>query len=148
MIGGCVSMKRASQNITAVAVMTALLVQPAAAIEVGDHFSLGASVNHTVTSIIKKNRDGAEFYEEISESDAKEYCDMPVFGLAYPDLKTCVSKNVMKARKIVVECRQVTIRIAEVAYRPKVGGGQWASMKVRQNIIQGDELFELACGKR
>jgi hypothetical protein len=73
---------------------------------------------------------------------------MPVFGLAYPDLKTCISKNVMKARKIVVECGKVTIRIAEVVYRPKVGGGQWASMKVRQNIIQGDELFELACGKR
>ena len=147
-IGGYLSMKRAMRNISAVVVMTAPLLQPAVAIEVGDQFSLGASINHTVTSIIKKNIDGAEFYEEISESDAKEYCDMPVFGLAYPDLKTCVSKNVMKARKIIVECRQATIRIGKETYRPKVGGDQWTNLKVRHNIIQGDELFELACGKR
>ena len=89
----------------------------------------------------------AEFYEEITEDDAREYCDMPVFGLAYPDVATCIRENIMLARKIVVECRPATIRIAEDVYRSKARGKPWASAVVRNRIIQGDELFELACAK-
>ena len=128
-------------------VLITLFILPAAAIEVGDKFSLGASIEHTVTSIIKKNKSRAEFYEEITEDDAREYCDMPVFGLAYSDVATCIRENIMLARKIVVECRPTTIRIAEDVYRSKARGKPWASAAVRNRIIQGDELFELACAK-
>ena len=72
---------------------------------------------------------------------------MPVFGLAYSDVATCIRENIMLARKIVVECRPTTIRIAEDVYRSKARGKPWASAAVRNRIIQGDELFELACAK-
>ena len=127
---------------------TILFVLPASAIEVGDKFFLGASIKHTVTAVLKKGKHEVEFNEAITEADAKEYCEWPVFGLAYPDLKSCVGKTMMKARKILIDCHPATITIAEETYRPMTVEGPWTSLTVRHHIIQGDELFDLACGIR
>ena len=60
LIDGCESMKRATQNITAFAVMIALLIQPARAIEVGDVFFVSNGTGNTVISIIKGDADSVD----------------------------------------------------------------------------------------
>ena len=53
MIGGCLGMKRAAQNITEVAIMTTLLILPARAIDVGDVFFVSNGTGNTVINTVK-----------------------------------------------------------------------------------------------
>ena len=124
-----------------------MLMKSSFALEAGERYSLGGNIDHTITSIISKSKNSVEFFEEITEADAREYCEIPAFGLEYPNLKTCIRKNIMKPRKISVECNPATITVDGDSYRPKKGEIPWRSITRKNRIIQGGDLFELACGK-
>jgi hypothetical protein len=123
-----------------------MLIKSSFALEVGEKYSLGGNIEHTITSIINKSKSSVEFLEEITEADAKEYCEIPAFSLAYPNIRTCIRKNIMKARKISVECNPATITVDGNSYRPRKGEIPWRSITQKNHIIQGGDLFQLACG--
>ena len=68
-------MKRAAQNITAVAIMTTLLILPARAIEVGDVFFVSNGTGNTVINIVKRSADSVDLIAQSLRANAAEYCE-------------------------------------------------------------------------
>ena len=146
MIGGCLGMKRAAQNITAVAVMITLLIQPAAAIDVGDVFFVSNGTGNTVISIMKRSADSVDIIAQSLQANAAEYCER------YEQLKPrsakmreCTKNNTGEPRSFKVVCRTRTIITDSGSYRPGASGGPWVSVANPNLIMQGDDLYEQTC---
>ena len=146
MIGRCLGMKRAAQNITAVAIITALLVLPACAIEVGDVFFVSNGTGNTVINIVKRSADSVDLIAQSLRANAAEYCER------YEQLKPlseklleCVRQNIGKPRGFKVICNTRTIITDSVSYRPGSSGGPWVSVANPNLIMQGDDLYEQTC---
>ena len=139
-------MKRAAQNITAVAIMTTLLILPARAIEVCDVFFVSNGTGNTVINIVKRSADSVDLIAQSLRANAAEYCER------YEQLKPlseklleCVRQNIGKPRGFRVICRTSTIITDSVSYRPGSSGGPWVSVANPNLIIQGDDLYEQTC---
>jgi len=54
--------------------LTALLIQPAAAIEVGDVFFVSNGTGNTVISIMRRHEDSVDLVAQSLQANAAEYC--------------------------------------------------------------------------
>ena len=134
-------------KIAIIAFSAAMVIQSAHALEIGDRFSLGRILRYTVSSITQRSHDSVEFIAEHSERDARAFCYDPAYALGYPNKSKCIGDLIGHPRKYRVECRPAMIAIDDDAYRPQVSGGPWISITKKDQIIQGDSLYVLACKK-
>ena len=146
MIGGCLGMKRAAQNITAVAIMTTLLILPARAIDVGNAFFVSNGTGNTVINIVKRSADSVDLIAQSLRANAAEYCER------YEQLKPlsekmleCTKQNIGKPRSFKVICSTRTIITDSGSYRPGKSSEPWVSVANPNLIMQGDDLYELTC---
>jgi hypothetical protein len=125
---------------------TALLIQPAAAIEVGDVFFVSNGTGNTVISIMRRHEDSVDLVAQSLQANAAEYCER------YQQLKPqsakmheCIRQNTGQPRSFKVICRTRTIITDSGSYRPSGSGGPWLSVANPNWIIQGDDLYEQTC---
>ena len=139
-------MKQATQNITAFAVMIALLIQPAGAIEVGDVFFVSNGTGNTVISIIKGDADSVDIVAQSLQANAAEYCERyEQLKPSSAKMRECTKQNTGEPRSFKVICRTRTIITDSGSYRPGTSGGPWVSVANPNWIIQGDDLYDQTC---
>jgi hypothetical protein len=133
-------------NLFALSIFTALLMQPARAIEVGDVFFVSNGTGNTVINIVKRSADSVYLIAQSLRGNAAEYCER------YEQLKPlsekmleCTKQNIGKPRGFKVICNTRTIIIDSVSYRPGTSGGPWVSVANPNLIMQGDDLYEQTC---
>ena len=126
--------------------LTALLIQPAAAIEVGDVFFVSNSTGNTVISIMRRHDDIVDLVAQSLQANAAEYCER------YEQLKPqsakmheCIRQNTGQPRSFKFICRTRTIITDSGSYRPSGSGVPWLSVANPNWIIQGDDLYEQTC---
>ena len=128
---------------------SALLIQPAAAIEVGDVFFVSNGTGNTVISIMRRHEDSVDLVAQSLQANAAEYCER------YQQLKPqsakmheCIRQNTGQPRSFKVICRTSTIITDSGSYRPSSSGGPWLSVANPNWIIQGDDLYEQTCKRK
>ena len=128
---------------------SALLIQPAAAIEVGDVFFVSNGTGNTVISIMRRHEDSVDLVAQSLQANAAEYCER------YQQLKPqsakmheCIRQNTGQPRSFKVICRTRTIITDSGSYRPSGSGGPWLSVANPNWIIQGDDLYEQTCKRK
>ena len=128
---------------------SALLIQPAAAIEVGDVFFVSNGTGNTVISIMRRHEDSVDLVAQSLQANAAEYCER------YEQLKPqsakmheCIRQNTGQPRSFKVICRTRTIITDSGSYRPSGSGGPWLSVANPNWIIQGDDLYEQTCKRK
>jgi hypothetical protein len=129
--------------------LNALLIQPAAAIEVGDVFFVSNGTGNTVISIMRRHEDSVDLVAQSLQANAAEYCER------YQQLKPqsakmheCIRQNTGQPRSFKVICRTRTIITDSGSYRPSGSGGPWLSVANPNWIIQGDDLYEQTCKRK
>jgi hypothetical protein len=129
--------------------LTALLIKPAAAIEVGDVFFVSNGTGNTVISIMRRHEDSVDLVAQSLQANAAEYCER------YEQLKSqsakmheCIRQNTGQPRSFKVICRTRTIITDSGSYRPSGSGGPWLSVANPNWIIQGDDLYEQTCKRK
>ena len=125
---------------------SALLIQPAAVIEVGDVFFVSNGTGNTVISIMRRHEDSVDLVAQSLQANAAEYCER------YQQLKPqsakmheCIRQNTGQPRSFKVICRTRTIITDSGSYRPSGSGGPWLSVANPNWIIQGDDLYDQTC---
>lgn len=128
---------------------SALLIQPAAVIEVGDVFFVSNGTGNTVISIMRRHEDSVDLVAQSLQANAAEYCER------YQQLKPqsakmheCIRQNTGQPRSFKVICRTRTIITDSGSYRPSGSGGPWLSVANPNWIIQGDDLYEQTCKRK
>ena len=129
-------------NLFALSIFTALLMQPARAIEVGDVFFVSNGTGNTVINIVKRSADSVDLIAQSLRGNAAEYCER------YEQLKPlsekileCTKQNIGKPRSFKVICSTRTIITDSGSYRPGTSVGPWASVANPNLIMQGDDLI-------
>ena len=124
------------------------LCSPSYALNTGDIFFVGNGPSRTVINILKGNNERIEFTAQILDANAAEYCSRYERIEPFSDrMKACIQKNIKPSENYVVTCRNPTIINNGGSYRPSNNGGPWRSVANHNWIIQGDSLFQKACGK-
>jgi len=129
--------------------LTALLIQPAAAIEVGDVFFVSNSTGNTVISIMRRHDDSVDLVAQSLKANAAEYCER--YEQRKPQsakMRECIRQNTGQPRSFKVICRTRTIITDSGSYRPSGSGGPWLSVANPNWIIQGDDLYEQTCKRK
>ena len=133
-------------RISSYIMLNALLIQPAAAIEVGDVFFVSNGTGNTVISIMRRHEDSVDLVAQSLQANAAEYCER------YQQLKPqsakmheCIRQNTGQPRSFKVICRTRTIITDSGSYRPSGSGGPWVSVANPNWIIQGDDLYDQTC---
>ena len=128
---------------------SALLIQPAAAIEVGDVFFVSNGTGNTVISIMRRHEDSVDLVAQSLQANAAEYCER------YQQLKPqsakmheCIRQNTGQPRSFKVICRTRTIITDSGSYRPSGSSGPLLSVANPNWIIQGDDLYEQTCKRK
>ena len=128
---------------------SALLIQPAAVIEVGDVFFVSNGTGNTVISIMRRHEDSVDLVAQSLQANAAEYCER------YQQLKPqsakmheCIRQNTGQPRSFKVICRTRTIITDSGSYRPSGSGGPWLSVANPNWIIQGNDLYEQTCKRK
>ena len=136
-------------RISSYIMLNALLIQPAAAIEVGDVFFVSNGTGNTVISIMRRHEDSVDLVAQSLQANAAEYCER------YQQLKPqsakmheCIRQNTGQPRSFKVICRTRTIITDSGSYRPSGSGGPWLSVANPNWIIQGDDLYEQTCKRK
>ena len=136
-------------RISSYIMLTALLIKPAAAIEVGDVFFVSNGTGNTVISIMRRHEDSVDLVAQSLQANAAEYCER------YEQLKSqsakmheCIRQNTGQPRSFKVICRTRTIITDSGSYRPSGSGGPWLSVANPNWIIQGDDLYEQTCKRK
>ena len=139
-------MKRVAQYLTAVAIMTTLLILPARAIEVGDVFFVSNGTGNTVINIVKRNADSVDLIAQSLRANAAEYCERyEQLNPRSAKMRECMKQNTGESRSFKVICRTRTIITDSGSYRPSGSGGPWVSVANPNWIMQGDDLYEQTC---
>lgn len=130
--------------------LAAALPAVANAVEVEDVVWLSSKgTGLTVTAVRRPDRETVELTARAMEANAAEYCEIyEQLESLSPKWKKCVRENVSPARKIVANCRTITIMLEDGSYRPSGPGEPWGSLANPSWIIHADELFAAACRRR
>jgi hypothetical protein len=129
--------------------LSALLIQPAAAIEVGDVFFVSNGTGNTVISIMRRHEDSVDLVAQSLQANAAEYCER--YQQLKPQsakMRECIRQNTGQPRSFKVICRTRTIITDSGSYRPSGSGGPWLSVVNPNWIIQGDDLYDQTCKRK
>ena len=136
-------------RISSYIMFSALLIQPAAAIEVGDVFFVSNGTGNTVISIMRRHEDSVDLVAQSLKVNAAEYCER--YEQLKPQsakMRECIRQNTGQPRSFKVICRTSTIITDSGSYRPSGSSGPWLSVANPNWIIQGDDLYEQTCKRK
>ena len=136
-------------RISSYIMLNALLIQPAAAIEVGDVFFVSNGTGNTVISIMRRHEDSVDLVAQSLQANAAEYCERhQQLKPQSAKMRECIRQNTGQPRSFKVICRTSTIITDSGSYRPSSSGGPWLSVANPNWIIQGDDLYEQTCKRK